>query len=132
MDEDLQPYDLPRRQEPSAPPGWYPLQGEQRYWDGLQWTEHRQVRPYHAGPYVGPITDARTNGAEVAFAWVFTVFTLGYFLPWAIAATRGKSNSLLIGLINFLVGWTVIGWVAALVMACLAHQVIAVTTFPRR
>jgi hypothetical protein len=21
--------------------GWYPLNGEQRYWDGLKWTEHR-------------------------------------------------------------------------------------------
>lgn len=25
----------------SAPPGWYLLNGEQRYWDGLIWTESR-------------------------------------------------------------------------------------------
>jgi hypothetical protein len=45
------------------------------------------------------------------------VLTIGYFLPWAIAATRQKSNALAIGLLNFLVGWTFIGWIVALVMA---------------
>lgn len=113
-----------------TPPGWYPLNGEQRYWDGLHWTEHRapaaapSYRPSYQAPMV--ITDARTNGAEVTIAWIVTVLTLGYMLPWAIAATRGKSNSWAVGLVNFLLGWTFIGWVAALVMACMAHQVAAV------
>ena len=71
---------------------------------------------------------AKANGAHVAVAWVFTVISFGYFLPWAIAATRGKSNALAIGLVNFLAGWTVIGWVAALVMACMAEAV-QVTNF---
>ena len=44
-------------------------------------------------------------------------------LPWAIAATRGKSNQAAIGIINLLLGWTFIGWIVALVMACQAHQV---------
>jgi hypothetical protein len=47
-------------------------------------------------------------------------------LPWAVAATRGKSNALAIGLLNFLLGWTFIGWLAALVMACGSHQSYAV------
>ena len=25
---------------PQTPPGWYPQGGQQRYWDGTQWTEH--------------------------------------------------------------------------------------------
>lgn len=59
----------------------------------------------------------RVGPAHVITAWVFAVFTLGYFLPWAIAATRQKSNALAIGLLNFFVGWTVIGWIAAMVMS---------------
>jgi hypothetical protein len=131
MDDDLQRSGRPGEHVPPPPAGWYPLEGEMRYWDGLQWTEHRQAQPSYASPYLGVTTDARTNGAEIAFAWVFTICTLGYFLPWAVAATRGKSNSLAIGLLNFLLGWTVLGWLAALVMACLAHQVTAVATYPR-
>jgi len=114
----------------TTPAGWYPLHGEQRYWDGLKWTEHRApaalpaYQPVFQAPMV--VTDARTNGAEVTIAWIITVLTLGYMLPWAIAATRGKSNSWAVGLVNFLLGWTFIGWVAALVMACTAHQVVFV------
>lgn len=54
------------------------------------------------------------------------ICTLGYMLPWAIAATRGKSNSGAIGLLNLLLGWTLIGWIVALVMACASHQSVAV------
>jgi hypothetical protein len=46
-------------------------------------------------------------------------------LPWAIAATRGKVNSGAIFWLNLLLGWTVIGWVIALVMSLSAHQVVA-------
>jgi hypothetical protein len=111
----------------TTPSGWYPLHGEQRYWDGMRWTEHRApaavsaYRPAFHAPVI--MTDARTNGAEVALAWILTVLTLGYMLPWAIAATRGKSNSVAVGLVNFLLGWTFIGWIVALVMACTSHQV---------
>jgi hypothetical protein len=121
----------PPPESPHTPAGWYPAHGELRYWDGERWTEHRQaLQPSYQGHPVQPspvvVTDSRTNGVEVAFAWVFTVLTLGYFLPWAVAATRGKSNSWAIGLVNFLLGWTLVGWVVALVMACMAHQVAVV------
>jgi hypothetical protein len=62
------------------------------------------------------------NAAEVVIAWIVTIVTLGYMLPWAIAATRGKSNSGAIAVLNLLLGWTFIGWIIALVMACSAHQ----------
>lgn len=122
--------DLPDDTAPLAattPAGWYPLHGEQRYWDGLRWTEHRAPVVALAYPQTFQVpmvvTDARTNGAEVAIAWIFTVLSVGYMLPWAIAATRGKSNSWAVGLVNFLLGWTLLGWILALVMACTAHQV---------
>ncbi len=59
----------------------------------------------------------RVGAVHVVVAWVFAALTLGYFLPWAVAATRQKSNTLAIGLLNLLVGWTLIGWIAAMVMA---------------
>jgi hypothetical protein len=68
-------------------------------------------------------TDQRFgNTVEIVFAWIVTVLTGLYMLPWAIAATRGKANSLAVALVNFFLGWTVIGWIAALVMACTRHR----------
>jgi hypothetical protein len=125
---------------------------QRRYWDGRAWTGHTapvqtsvvasyrtppvqphptyptgHVQPYgYSQPMTVVMTDANPNGVHVAFAWVFTVLTLGYMLPWAIAASRGKSNALAIGLLNFLLGWTFLGWLAALVMACGSHQSYAV------
>ena len=103
-------------------PGWHPTDDHtERWWDGHQWTDHH--RPRAAPAYVPqPRSDQRTNGAELAAAWIVTVLTLGYMLPWAVAATRGKANSGAIAVVNFLVGWTLIGWIIALVMACGAHQ----------
>jgi hypothetical protein len=77
-----------------------------------------QQQPLANGPLVASPT---ANTAEVVAAWIITVLTAGYMLPWAIAATRGKANSASIALVNFLLGWTFVGWIAALVMACTEH-----------
>lgn len=74
------------------------------------------------------VTDKRGKGLQAVFAWIATIISVGYMLPWAIAATRGKSNSGAIGWINLLLGWSVIGWIVALVMACGSHQVVGVRT----
>jgi hypothetical protein len=81
-----------------------------------------------AGPYSQPVSPLHhqavvaprpaVGDAHVAIAWVFAVLSFGYFLPWAIAATRRLPNAWAVGLLNFLLGWTFIGWVVALVMAC--------------
>jgi hypothetical protein len=60
----------------------------------------------------------RTSAVHVVIAWIFALVSFLYFLPWAIAATRGRPNTGGVFLVNLLVGWTVIGWIAALVMAC--------------
>ena len=94
---------------------WNPAQ--RRYWDGQVWTGHTApieptapvapyqppaVQAYSSHPAVGvqpyaysqpmtvAMTDANPNGVHIAFAWIFTVLTLGYMLPWAIAATRAS------------------------------------------
>ncbi len=40
-----------------------------------------------------------------------------YFIPSIIALAKSKPNTLTIFLINFFLGWSLIGWVVALVMA---------------
>ena len=42
----------------------------------------------------------------------------GYFFPTIVAALRRKSNTLAITVLNIFLGWTLIGWVVALVWAC--------------
>jgi hypothetical protein len=49
-----------------------------------------------------------------------TIIVVGvalYFLPTIIAERRKKVNHMAIFLVNFLLGWTVIGWIVALVWA---------------
>ncbi|WP_106477272.1 superinfection immunity protein [Phytohalomonas tamaricis] len=41
-----------------------------------------------------------------------------FFIPTIVANARGKRNTAAIGLLNFFLGWTLIGWIIALVWAC--------------
>ena len=61
------------------------------------------------------------SGAQVVIAWFLTAATFGYLLPWAIAATRHKSNAKAIAVLTAFTGWTGVGWFVALVMACWAE-----------
>ena len=47
---------------------------------------------------------------------------LAYFAPALVANARKHHQQLAIGVLNFLTGWTVIGWIGALVWACTAVQ----------
>lgn len=78
--------------------------------NAMQPYQHQTPAPMHKSP------------VEAIAAWIVTVLTFGYMLPWAIAATRHKSNSGSIALINLLLGWTLIGWVVALIMAAGAEH----------
>lgn len=40
-----------------------------------------------------------------------------YFAPTIVAGIRGNKNTLAIFLLDLLLGWTVIGWIAALIWA---------------
>jgi Superinfection immunity protein len=53
-------------------------------------------------------------------ALFFPIFGLGfflYFLPSIIAFARNKRDTTSILVLNFLLGWTALGWVIALVWA---------------
>ncbi len=116
--------------------GWYPdptRPGYQQYFDGYFWTG--QVAPLPTPVYAAPQAYGTTqyvaaqyvdrpapNGGLVAVAWIVAFLTFLYMLPWAIAATRSKSNQGAIGIVNLLLGWSLIGWVVALVMAASAES----------
>lgn len=43
-----------------------------------------------------------------------------YFLPWLIALSRHHNNAVAIFFLNLLLGWTLVGWVVALVWSFMA------------
>jgi len=87
----------------------------------------------HQQPYGYPVPQTqvlvqsyRCSTAHVVIAWLCAVATVGYLLPWAIAATRNRSNVGAVAMINLFLGWSLIGWVVALVMACGSDQTVVV------
>ncbi len=74
----------------------------------------------------------RSSTAHLVFAWLAAALSAGYMLPWAIGATRNRTNCAATALVNFFFGWTLIGWVIALVMACGSEpaQPVVVQTIP--
>ena len=117
----------PPDQQPAHPQQRYPPQAypQQMYPQQTYPPQAPPPYPYAIWPS-GPqlTTDRSDKSGQAAVAWILTVLTLGYFLPWAVAASRGKSNAAAVGVLTFLLGWTFVGWVVALVMACGSHQVV--------
>ena len=53
---------------------------------------------------------------EYLFLCILTIVALaGYFFPSIIAFSRRHHNAVAIFILNLLLGWTFLGWVAALV-----------------
>ena len=57
-----------------------------------------------------------------------TFFLLIYFLPTILA--RNKADALGVFLVNLFLGWTVIGWLVALIWACASEDVVRVRYMP--
>ena len=56
-------------------------------------------------------------------ALVVAILTGLYMLPWAIAAVRDVPHWLVFW-VNLLLGWTIVGWILALVMALRAQRLV--------
>ena len=54
---------------------------------------------------------------------IVAIVTAGYMLPWAIAAVRDVPHWLVFW-INLLLGWTIIGWIVALVMSLRTQRLV--------
>lgn len=63
---------------------------------------------------------APMSGADVLGGLLFIVIVLTiYLMPTFIAAANAKRNILAIGVLNVLLGWTVLGWLICLIWALL-------------
>jgi len=58
-----------------------------------------------------------------------TVLTLLYFLPTIVAAHRGHGVAGIL-VLNFLFGWTVIGWIGLMLWALLSRPLLYVVAVP--
>ncbi|MCA0329331.1 MAG: superinfection immunity protein [Actinobacteria bacterium] len=63
----------------------------------------------------------RSWTATKVVAVVVAILTAGYMLPWAIAAVRDVKHWGVFWL-NLLLGWTIVGWIIALVMSLRAQR----------
>ncbi|QWD69210.1 superinfection immunity protein [Polynucleobacter sp. VK25] len=61
---------------------------------------------------------------RLIFAIILTILSLFYFLPFAIAFNKKRANSGAIFALNLFLGWSLIGWVVALVWAMKDEQVL--------
>ena len=77
------------------------------------------------------VTDKKSRPISATISIVLAVLSVGYMLPWMIAALRGKSNHWAVMVLNLLLGWTLIGWVIALVMAVNSHNIVGVRQHPQ-
>jgi hypothetical protein len=56
-----------------------------------------------------------SNDAATTFV---ILWMIGYFLPILIAVLRRHRQALAISILTLVAGWTVVGWIVALVWAC--------------
>ena len=68
------------------------------------------------------VTDQKTRPVSTLVAVLVAVLSGGYMLPWAIAAIRSSRNAYTVFWVNLLLGWTIVGWIVALVMSLREHR----------
>lgn len=63
---------------------------------------------------------AQSTDGDAAAGIVLILFCLAcYFLPTVVALARGKANGTIgVCVVNFFLGWTIIGWFTAFIWAC--------------
>jgi len=61
---------------------------------------------------------------RLIFAVLIALLSLFYFLPFAIAFYRKRANTGAIFALNLFLGWSLIGWVVALVWALKEENVV--------
>jgi hypothetical protein len=67
----------------------------------------------------------RSWTATKVVALIVAILSAGYMAPWAVAAIRDVRHWSVFW-VNLLLGWTIIGWIIALVMALRAQRVVVV------
>ena len=68
------------------------------------------------------VTDRKNRPVSAVVAIVVAILTAGYMLPVGDRRGPRHRNSWTVFWVNLLLGWTVIGWIVALVMAIREHR----------
>ena len=66
--------------------------------------------------------DMGVSMADGLSFWLLAIAVIIYFVPLFVASIRNHPNAVAISLLNLFLGWTLIGWVGALVWASLANK----------
>lgn len=72
---------------------------------------------------------SRSWTATKVIAIIVAVLSAGYMLPWAMAAVRDVPHWSVCW-VNLLLGWTIVGWIVALVMSLRAQRHRFIVTSP--
>lgn len=67
----------------------------------------------------------RSWTATKVIAVIVAILSAGYMAPWAVAAVRDVRHWSVFW-VNLLLGWTIVGWVVALVMSLRAQRQVIV------
>jgi hypothetical protein len=67
---------------------------------------------------------ASSNGGGGAAVFIVIIVIGAYFLPTIVAIARKVTNQGSVAVINFFLGWTLVGWVVALAMACRTSRIV--------
>ncbi len=66
---------------------------------------------------ITPVLKKRPSVLGLLLIWTLALISLLYFLPLAIAFSRGHKDTGPIFVVDLFLGWTLVGWVVALVWA---------------
>lgn len=66
----------------------------------------------------GMLDQATVDGDAIAGLVFIVPLVFLYAMPTIVARSRGHHNATAIGVLNLALGWTGLGWIAALVWAC--------------
>ena len=58
------------------------------------------------------------GGNAVAGFFIILGYIVAYFVPTIVALARKVPSRGSVVVVNFLLGWTIVGWIVALAMAC--------------
>jgi Superinfection immunity protein len=103
------------------------MKGQRR--DAPQNGKHRADRRrrwpiavFIAAPALVFLPSIGSKEPALAGAWLAFAFAIAYEVPSIVAYSRQMPNRAQVYVINVLTGWTVIGWIVALVMAVGARK----------
>ncbi len=75
----------------------------------------------------------RFEGLDLATLIILVATGIVYFMPWFVAVLRDHQQRFMVGLLNLLLGWTLIGWVVAFLWATFSQtQTGALSSAARR